>query len=445
MAKMVLAAKPLTIEPSIWPLRASPNGRYVVSADGLPFFVFGDSVQTLMHSLSEVDSEEFFENRESHGINANWAHLYSNLGPDAGWGNAFTSGAGNGNDLSQPREAYFAHVDRVFNQAKAHGICLFVGVPGINGTYGSSSSIFFQNTEAKARDFGTYLGNRYRNQGNIVWVCGNDYSAWNTANDSKMRAFMDGVIAADTNNMLTAEIYPTPNLSWDAPNYRTRIDLNLSYTYAPPYTNTKRGYNQNSGLSLIQFEVLYDEASRNNNGGRHGYWGTPANLRRVLWWSILWGCNGGYFYGNSDTWTISGSEVSAAVLNTPGLAACKLAVDFFRTYPWYDLVPDFNHTLVTAGYGAFQVGAESGYDLGNATATTTASTPDGSLAIAYMERGRNTTVNMSRMAAPVVARWFNPRNATYTLIGQFDNSGSHVFVPPSTSDDWALVLRVQSP
>lgn len=435
------ATPPAPVE-SPWPLRASPNGRYIVTNDGLPFLVFGDSVQSHMRSLSEADSEAFFANRAGWGINANWVHLYSNWGPSAGWGNPFTSGNGLGDDLSAPREAYFQHVDRVLNQAKAHGICLFIGVPGRNGTMTSdgSSDTFFQNSAATANTFGRYLGDRYRNQGNVVWVCGNDYRDWDTANDAKMRAFMDGLLAESPDVLLGASLYPTPKLSWDAPNYRPRLTLNLSYTYAPPYTTVARGYNQNTGLPVIQFEAVYDEASQNNNNNRHGYWGSAANLRRVMWWSLLWGANGGYFYGNEDTWKIEHAEVTPAVLDTTPLRHSAICAAFLRQYPWHDLIPDHDHEVVTAGYGAFQVGAEWGYDLGQATATTAAYLFDGSLLIAYMERGRATTVAMGRMAGSTTAQWFNPRNATYVAIGVFPNSGSHVFNPPNTTDDWVLVL-----
>ena len=122
-----------------------------------------------------------------------------------------------------------------------------------------------------------------------MWAIGNDYSGWNTPADSVVRAFMDGVLATDTgHHPMTAELYPTPKLSWDAPEYRSRIHFNLCYTYAPPYVTVKRGYNQGSGLPLILFECIYEDDGSKGNG-RHGYRGTDRIVRSTLHWSILSG------------------------------------------------------------------------------------------------------------------------------------------------------------
>lgn len=126
--------------PVAWPLRASSNGRYVTDANGAPLLLIGDSAQSLFGSLSEADAETFLANRQAKGINANWTHLYTSWGGAKLHGNPFTSGDGVGSDVSAPNEAYFAHVDRVLNLAKKHGIAIFLGVPAINGTITADGS-----------------------------------------------------------------------------------------------------------------------------------------------------------------------------------------------------------------------------------------------------------------------------------------------------------------
>ena len=402
------------------------------------------TAQSLLGSLSEADAETFLANRQSKGINANWTHLYTSWGGAKLHGNPFTSGDGVGSDVSAPNEAYFAHVDRVLNLAKKHGIVIFLGVPAINGmtTADGSALAFTKNGAAKAASFGKYLGSRYKNQGNIVWTVGNDYSGWNAPADSVVRAFMDGVLAADTgHHPMAAELYPTPKLSWDAPEYRSRIHLNLSYTYGPTYANVKRGYNQGSGLPLIQFECIYEDDGSKSNG-RHGYRGTDRNLRSTLHWSILSGALGGYFYGHEGTWGLDHADLTCN-LDTTAVAQLTFAKNLYAERRWYDLVPDFNHQIVTAGYGESPAAQEWKYDLGLATATTAAATPDRRLVIAYMERNRDTTVNMTKMAGPTTAKWFNPTTGAYTTIAgsPLANTGSHVFTPPGTGD-WVLLLEV---
>jgi hypothetical protein len=55
------------------------------------------------------------------------------------------------------------------------------------------------------------------------------------------------------------------------------------------------------------------------------------------------------------------------------------------------------------------------------------------------------TIDMTKIAGRVRARWYDPTNATYSLIGVFPNVGTHDFTPPATNaagdGDWVLVLE----
>ena len=105
---------------------------------------------------------------------------------------------------------------------------------------------------------------------------------------------------------------------------------------------------------------------------------------------------------------------------------------------WYALVPDQAHAIVTDGLGTF----------GMADYVTAASTPDGTLAIAYVPSNRTITVDMSRFSGPVTARWYDPCAGTFASISatSFPNAGSQQFTPPGANadgtDDWVLALEV---
>jgi hypothetical protein len=96
------------------------------------------------------------------------------------------------------------------------------------------------------------------------------------------------------------------------------------------------------------------------------------------------------------------------------------------------LVPDINHTVVTAGYGSGQ------------TETTAARTSDGQTIIAYIPNGNaiTITVAMDRITSTsntVQGWWFNPTTAATTNLGTFANSGTQSFTAPD-GNDWVLVL-----
>ena len=421
-----------------WPLQKSSNGNYLVDQNNQPFFVNGDSPQSLIGSLTEADAETYFADREAKGINAAWIDLYTTRAPNVN-GNPFTSGY----DISTPNEAYFTHVERVLNMAQRHGIVVFFGIPGKNGLFNTDVTNFTNQGVTKAYNFGRYLGNRFKHRGNIIWTVGNDYKQYTTASiDNVVRRTADGIKETDTgHHLMTLEIYPTPKCSSDAPAWEPYVDVDLAYSYAPIYKTTKRCYNQ-SNLPVVMFEAVY-ETDGTSRSCRHGYCGTEKILRSIAHWSILSGAVAGQFYGNEGTYIIDHSDVVNR-LNTPAQQQLLHVKNLYSTRRWYHLIPDFAHVVATAGYGTCPAGAEWGYNLANATCTTTARTSDGTLIITYMERRRAITINMTKLSAPAKAQWFNPQNGAYTTIAgsPFANSGSKVFMPPE-SGDWVLVLETK--
>jgi hypothetical protein len=115
----------------------------------------------------------------------------------------------------------------------------------------------------------------------------------------------------------------------------------------------------------------------------------------------------------------------------------------FESRPWYNLIPDQNHTVVTAGYGTFS----STGSLGDNDYLTAARSPDGTLVLAYMPTIRTITVDMSTLAAPANARWYDPSNGTFVVIpgSPLANAGTRDFTPSASnsegSGDWVLVLE----
>jgi hypothetical protein len=71
-----------------------------------------------------------------------------------------------------------------------------------------------------------------------------------------------------------------------------------------------------------------------------------------------------------------------------------LAGKLFNSRPFYDLVPDLNHTVVTAGY-------ESG-----STYATAARTSTGSTVIVYLPTQRAITLDMTKVAGTSARMWW---------------------------------------
>src|SRR5258706_8337517 len=143
----------------------------------------------------------------------------------------------------------------------------------------------------------------------------------------------------------------------------------------------------------------------------------------------------------------------------PGYAWCdpaELHENVFVSRKWYELAPDQNHTVVTAGYDYFSciVGEFVAYSskdadslmssalrrirklsgIGSITrnsCATASRTSDGSLVIVYMPTIRATTVDMSKLAGTTTARWYDPTSGEYADVqgSPFANEGSRQFIP----------------
>jgi hypothetical protein len=114
---------------------------------------------------------------------------------------------------------------------------------------------------------------------------------------------------------------------------------------------------------------------------------------------------------------------------------------FFRSRPWQRLDPERARELVVSGRGS------------GAAALTAASTADHRLALIYIpsdEAGkRRLTVDLSHLAGPLRASWFNPaRDDEVLVIGpDVPNSGRKEFETPGDNgtgaSDWVLVLEAE--
>src|SRR5579871_2306719 len=221
-----------------YPLQKSANGRYLVDQNGVPFLITGDSPQALMVNISESDAANYFADRAAFGFNTVWINLLCNT---------YTGGQADGStfdgippfsntlvtgsyDLTTPNEAYFAHVDRILASAAQYGLLVILDPIETGGWLNT----MYDNGVTNSRAYGQYLGNRYQNFNNIIWMNGNDYTDWTATNaDVVVQAVALGIQDEDTHHIQTIELgYPTSG-SLDDSAWAPIIALNASYTYYP--------------------------------------------------------------------------------------------------------------------------------------------------------------------------------------------------------------------
>ena len=102
----------------------------------------------------------------------------------------------------------------------------------------------------------------------------------------------------------------------------------------------------------------------------------------------------------------------------------------FEQYPWYKLIPDQSALASDPGAAPYRLVA--------------ARADDGRFALAYSPLGKAVGIHMDKVTGgKVKARWYDPREGSWSDIGEFASSGVHEFNPPShgEDDDWVLALE----
>lgn len=420
---------------AVFPLKVSRNRRYVVDQRGKPFLIVGDSPQALIGDLSLKDAETYLADREKSGFNAIWVNLlcttYTGCRSDGATYDGIKPFRTAG-DLSTPNPAYFKRADAMIRLAGRHHIVVFLDPIETGGWLG----VLRKNEVAKDRAYGRFLGKRYRRFGNVVWWNGNDFQSWKDASDdAAVLAVARGLRSADPRHLQTLELNYKDSGSLDDSRWRSIIGLDGAYTYHATYARVLREYKRKKFMPVYMQEAGY-EFEQNASSISPG---TPNVLRRQEYWSALSGA-AGQFYGNHYTWQFISKWQDH--LDTPGSDQFGYLSQLLEQFPWFRLVPDFRHRVVTGGYGTF----ESKSNVASSNYVAAAATPNRKLALAYLPAGGTVSVNFGRFAGKVSVRWFDPTNGRFRLApgSALRNKGIVRLTPPGANSlgdaDWLLVL-----
>jgi len=421
-----------------YPLKISANGRYLEDQNDQPVFWSGDTAWSLIVQGTVEDIDVYLANRQQKGVNVILVnlidHRFGTYAPSNIYGDPpFTS-----IPFTTPNEAYFAHADYAISSAAEKGMAVLLDPLYLGYACGSEGwcAEVQAASIADMQSWGQYVGNRYVNFDNIVWVIGGDTDPTVNGVEGKVTAFVNGLLSFDTHHLITAHNAPgqmavTP---WDGASWLT---LNDTYTsFLGSYQLAQTAYQISPAMPFFQIEAYYENDSHSM---------TNQKLRAQAYWTVLSG-GMGYIFGNCPVWGLGSPAMSfcpdadpdwIAQLDYPGAFYMMFVQYLFSTRPWQILVPDFAHTFITTGYGSY---GETDYAAAEVTA-------DGRLALAYLPTIRTVTVDLTRMSSEVNASWYDPTNGLYTIIegSPFPNNGSYQFTPPDNNadgdSDWMIVFE----
>jgi hypothetical protein len=429
---------------AVYPLKVSANHRYLVDQNNRPFLLVGDAPQALIGVRNEADAAVYFADRKAHGFNAAWINLlcddytFCNSNGTTSDGIApFNSGTGPSSyDLSAPNLTYFSKVDDVLNLAAQNGIVVFLDPIETGGW----TITLENNGSTKAFNYGAFLGARYKNFPNIVWLSGNDFQTWPTSsNDNNLvRQVMAGIASNDPNHLQTIELNYYESYSNQDSALAPYVALDLAYTYYDTYDYVLQAYNSTPISPTFMGEANYEGEHLSCCDG-----GSLRNLRLQEYWTLTSGATG-QMYGEVQTDRTDWTNISQ--IDTTGVTQLGYATQLFASIPWWNLVPDQGHQIVTAGYGTYRTNTTQ---ISTSTYATTAWIPDGSVSITFAPVSTTLRLATSKFKGPITARWMDPTNGTFTTISgsPFPNTGTTNFSTPGSngegSSDWVLVLTTQ--
>lgn len=419
-----------------YPLKVSTNQRYLVDSAGKPFLVVGDTAWSLIAQLKLDEINAYLDDRQRRGFNAIIVslieHKFADQAPAMIDGTQPFLAPG---DFARPNSAYFDRAYEAVRAAHQRGISVWL-CPAYLGWSGGDEG-FWQDIKktgpAALRTYATFVGQRFQDLPNIVWMIGGDYALPEAERWAGHEVAL-GLLAGGARQLITAHGGQTTAV--DTFGHQPWLAVDTVYRYQDDlWRPLQANWPKQPTRPLVMIESAYE--------GEHQT--TPARLRAQAWWSVTSGACG-QFFGNNPIWYFDGRAYDfakrksapnwRAALDLPGSRDMARLAAFFAKLPWHTLEPDLEGRVLTAGAGD-----------GKDRATCTASA-DGHLAVIYVPSPRSLTVNLARFTGPVTARWFHPAKGETQTVNEnpYPASGSHAFTVPANfgASEPDVVLLLES-
>lgn len=437
-----LVAAPLVLADS--DLQVSPNGHYLTKSDGQPWFYLGDTGWLLAHRQTREQVDQYLDDRAAKGFSViqimGLAEVFTGMTPT----NAYGQTALLNNNPSTPNDDYWEHVDYILNKAAEKGMYVALAPTWGNYVHDDNARIF---NETNAYDYGLYLGQRYKDQTNIIWMLGGDRPA--TGDEAVWRAMAKGIAIGVAGTEDYSKSMMTYHPKWEKDGKSSDwfhndawLDFNtLQSSHASRnrdnYTGIRSDYNLQPPKPTMDSEPRY-EGHPVNAKPENGYF-EAYDVRQAAYWALFAGAHG-HTYGHNAIWQFYQDGRTPLIaplvewdeaLDAEGGNDMKHVRDLMESRPMLSRVPD--QTLIVGGQPDFS---------GNHIQATRDA--DGSYAFIYTAGGVPVTVNLNRLTGSEVrAWWYNPRDGSVIEIGTYARSGNRTFTPPTPADvgnDWVLVL-----
>jgi hypothetical protein len=425
-------------------LRVSENGRFLVYEDGKPFFYLGDTAWELFHRLNLEEAAYYMDNRKAKGFTVIQATILAEL-DGLHTPNAFNHTPLQNDDPTKPNESYFKDVDQFLKLAADKGLYIGLlptwGDKVFKNKWGAGPEIF---NRQNARAYGQFLGARYRNQRNIIWILGGDRTPRDPGDVEIWRAMAEGIAAgAGGYDKTLMSFHPQPKADGGSSTWFHQdawLDFNMLQTghctNGTNYLKVAHDYALQPTKPVIDSEPLYEDHPICFDVKKNGY-SKADDVRKLAYWQVFAGAFG-HTYGCHPVWQMyaAGREPVNApqrtwkeALDLPGAAQMGYVRKLILSRPFLTRIPD--QSLISG---------DNPQDSSYCSATRD---QDGSYAFVYTPTGKALQVNTSNLKGKTLTvQWYNPRSGTYGDLNKIQKRQQMTFAPPDSGEakDWVLIL-----
>ena len=450
-------------------LSVSPNGHFLVTRDGKPFFWLGDTAWELIHGTTLEEASYYLHTRQHQGFTVIQTVV---LAEADGLHRPTPEGLTPflGDDPTKPNPDYFDKVEAIVAEADKLGLYVAL-VPSwgdkMTAPWGDGPRIFTTGNLPAARSYGHYLAARLRSHHNVIWLLGGDrpahvagmHNSYLEAMAAKAgfapdvdwtpiwAAIAEGIHAGSDNKPLIV-FHPQggpdstsvqlPNAPW--------LDVNGMQSGhggghdVPVWSWVERDFAVMPAKPTIDLEVNYEDHPYDpwpRWDPSTGYF-NDYDVRKQTYRSVFAG-GAGVTYGHHSVWGFVGSRNDVinhatmdwmSALQRPGGRQMQYLKDLILSRPSLNRTEDL--TLISSGQG------QEGRDHLEAMRDEAASYAF----IYFPENDHTTRIDLSRLKAKTIkAWWYDPRTGIGSLIGTYEGGTLQDFRSPPNGPDWVLVVE----
>ncbi len=404
-------------------LKISDNHLYLIHENGQPFFWMGNTAWLLPERLNRDEVEFFLTREREEGYNVEQIQVLNAI-PTY---NVFGAQANNERFDFEPytrpdNYGYWDHLDYIVEMAASNGIYI-----AMDCIWGSQIN---KMDEEKARRYGHFLGERYKDKPNIIWMIGGDIMG--DKGTASWDALARSIKESDPNHLMTFHPRGRTTSAWWY-NDREWLDFNM-------FQSGHRRYGQRNGdgdytikdnteednwryvemtwekkplKPVIDGEPSYEDIPQGLHDFSAPRW-QDYDVRRYAYWAVFAGCFG-HTYGHNSIMQFMRPGVLASfgagkswweAMEDPGYKQMKYLKWLMLSFPFTQRVADQSIIAGQNGERYDHVLATRGEDY----------------LLVYNYSGKPMQVDLRKISGKKKHVWLmNPADGTVRYLGEYDN------------------------